>query len=170
MAERARRKDDDRTAADRRQARGRRSGPKPGDAKDAERAGRKNGRGPLGLATTRRAAVLAIVVCALALTIAVPLRTYLSQREDVEVQERRQAELRAEVQKLEERKAQLLDPAQVQAEARRRLRYVMPGETPFLVELPGARDTPGTRPVPAQPEVRGPWFDLLWDSITGSRR
>jgi cell division protein FtsB len=119
-----------------------------------------------GIATTRRAAVVATVVCALALSIAVPLRTYLSQRDEVGVQERRQAELRAQVQQLEERKAQLADPAQIQAEARRRLRYVMPGETPYMVQLPGDTGVqPGQQPTQT-PQPQQPWFQSLWDSIT----
>ena len=67
------------------------------------------------MSTTRRAAVVAIVVCALAFTIAVPLRTYLSQRAEVAEEEARQAELRQEVGRLEDRKAELSDPAQVEA-------------------------------------------------------
>ncbi|MCE7008663.1 septum formation initiator family protein [Kibdelosporangium philippinense] len=120
-------------------------------------------------ATTRRAAVLATVVAALALSVAVPLRTYLSQRDEVGTQERRQAELAAQVQQLEERKAQLSDPAQIQAEARRRLRYVMPGETPYMVQLPGdAGVQPGQQPAtPSGPQQ--PWFQSLWDSIKESR-
>lgn len=123
----------------------------------------------MGQATTRRAAVLATVVAALALSIAVPLRTYLSQQDEVATQERRQAELRAQVQQLEERKAQLSDPAQIQAEARRRLRYVMPGETPYMVQLPGdAGVQPGQQPAsPSGPQQ--PWFQSLWDSIKESR-
>ncbi|SMD15066.1 FtsB family cell division protein [Kibdelosporangium aridum] len=123
----------------------------------------------MGQATTRRAAVLATVVAALALSIAVPLRTYLSQQDEVATQERRQAELRAQVQQLEERKAQLSDPAQIQAEARRRLRYVMPGETPYMVQLPGdAGAQPGQQPAsPSGPQQ--PWFQSLWDSIKESR-
>nr|WP_042192350.1 septum formation initiator family protein [Kibdelosporangium sp. MJ126-NF4] len=123
----------------------------------------------MGQATTRRAAVLATVVCALALSIAVPLRTYLSQRDDVATQERRQAQLRAQVQELEARKAQLSDPAQIQAEARKRLRYVMPGETPYMVQLPGdAGAQSGQQPV-APPGPQQPWFQSLWDSIKESR-
>ena len=119
-----------------------------------------------GLSTTRRAAVFAIVVCALALSVAVPLRTYLSQRDEVEVTEQRQAELRAQVDALEERKAQLDDPAQVEAEARRRLRYVMPGETPYMVELPGDRGgAPGGEP--AQKGVQDEsWYQLLWNAVS----
>jgi cell division protein FtsB len=135
-----------------------------------KRTRRVLGRGLFGLATTRRAAILAIVVCALALTIAVPLRTYLSQRDDLAVQEQRQAELRGEVQRLEERKAQLSDPAQVRAEARSRLRYVMPGEVPFLVELPGDRGTLDGAQPPPPPVAAQPWFQTLWNSIMGSGR
>jgi cell division protein FtsB len=120
-----------------------------------------------GLSTTRRAAVFAIVVCALALSVAVPLRTYLSQRDEVEVTEERQAELRAQVDALEERKAQLDDPAQVEAEARRRLRYVMPGETPYMVELPGdSADQSGGNPE-EEKVLDQSWYQLLWNAVSG---
>jgi cell division protein FtsB len=124
-------------------------------------------RGWFGVATTRRAAVLATVVCALALSIAVPLRTYLSQRDDVANQERRQAELRAQVQQLEARKARLSDPAQIEAEARRRLRYVMPGETPYMVQLPGDDGAQSSQQPPQTPGPEQPWFQNLWDSVIG---
>jgi cell division protein FtsB len=123
----------------------------------------------LGPATTRRAAVLATVVCALALSIAVPLRTYLSQRDEVAVQEQRQADLRARVQVLEERKAQLSDPTQIQAEARRRLRYVMPGETPYMVQLPGDDGVQSGQQPAQAPKPEQPWFQSLWDSVVTTR-
>ena len=119
-----------------------------------------------GLSTTRRAAVLAIVVCALALSVAVPLRTYLSQRDEVAIQEERQAELREQVEALEERKAQLEDPAQVEAEARRRLRYVMPGETPYMVELPGDRQGTGGDDKEQRRAVDESWYLELWNAVS----
>lgn len=122
----------------------------------------------LGMSTTRRAAVLAIVICALAFTLAVPLRTYLSQRGEIRVQEQRQSELRAEVAQLEDRKAALSDPAEVEAEARRRLRYVMPGETPYLIQLP--EDTPQGQRQAAQRQPGpgdGAWYQQLWSSLGG---
>jgi cell division protein FtsB len=124
----------------------------------------------LGLSTTRRAAMLAIVVCALILSVAVPLRTYLGQRAEVEIQEQQQAELRAQVERLEQRRAQLNDPAQVEAEARRRLRYVRPGETPYVVELPGdhAGQDAGQPAPPAQRQLS--WFETLWGTVTGAGR
>jgi cell division protein FtsB len=120
-----------------------------------------------GLSTTRRAAVFAIVVCALALSVAVPLRTYLGQRDDVATEEQRQAELRSQVQALQERKAQLDDPAQVEAEARRRLRYVMPGETPYMVELPGdGTSESGDEPAKGKAKDES-WYQLLWNAVSG---
>jgi len=121
-----------------------------------------------GLSTTRRAAVFAIVVCALALSVAVPLRTYLGQRDDVATEEQRQAELRSQVQALQERKAQLDDPAQVEAEARRRLRYVMPGETPYMVELPGdGTSESGDEPAKGKAKDES-WYQLLWNAVSDS--
>lgn len=122
----------------------------------------------LGMSTTRRAAVLAIVICALAFTLAVPLRTYVSQRAEIRVQQQRQAQLQAEVAELEARKAALADPAEVEAEARRRLRYVMPGETPYLIQLP--EDTPqGQGQAARQKAVPGDsaWYQQLWSSLGG---
>ena len=139
---------------------------RPVTAGRAERSRTVRAAATFGLSTTRRAAVFAIVVCALALSVAVPLRTYLGQRDDVALQEQRQADLRAQVEALEARKAQLEDPAQVEAEARRRLRYVMPGETPYMVELPGDRGgAPGGEP--AQKGVQDEsWYQLLWNAVS----
>lgn len=123
--------------------------------------------GLFGFAPTRRAAVLAMVVCALLLSISVPLRTYLSQLDDLQVQQQRQAQLRAQVQQLQQREAQLADPAQVEAEARRRLRYVKPGETPYVVQLPddGTAQQGGQHLKAQAPS--GSWYESLWNSVNG---
>ena len=121
----------------------------------------------LGMSTTRRAAVVAIVVCALAFTIAVPLRTYLSQRTEVREQQAQQAQLQQEVAQLQGRKAELSDPAQIEAEARRRLRYVKPGETPFIVQLPEDK-APDAAPPAGQQQVAGSsWYENLWNQVSG---
>jgi cell division protein FtsB len=121
----------------------------------------------LGLSTTRRAAVVAIVVCSLAFTVAVPLRTYLSQQSEVSAQEERRSQLQDDVAALERRKAELADPAQVEAEARRRLRYVMPGETPYMVQLP--EDTPQDETTASgrQSVPQGSWYEQLWAQLAG---
>ena len=124
--------------------------------------------GAFGLSATRQAAVLAMVVCALALSIAVPLRTYLTQHAQVEQELAQQAQLQAQAQQLEQRKQQLSDPAQIQAEARSRLGMVMPGETPYTVQLPGDGQQGGQHGSPQQQAANQAWFEQLWNSITGS--
>lgn len=122
--------------------------------------------GAFGLSATRRAAVLATVVCALALTVAVPLRTYLTQHAQVQQELARQADLQAQQQQLEQRAAELSDPQRVQTEARKRLRMVLPGEIPYFVQLPG--DGQQQNEQEQQQKVsKEPWYQQLWDSITG---
>jgi len=177
-----------REASSRRRGTGERSASRPADVRrnrprdgrparpvsaDREREPRERSRtaraaATFGLSTTRRAAVFAIVVCALALTVAVPLRTYLTQRDDVEIQEQKQAELRSQVEALEERRAKLADPAQVEAEARRRLRYVMPGETPYIVELPGDAKGSAGGQQEEHPALDEAWYQALWDAVSGA--
>ncbi|SFS55000.1 FtsB family cell division protein [Saccharopolyspora flava] len=120
--------------------------------------------GAFQLSSTRRAAVLATLVCVMALSVAVPLRTYLSQRDELNAQEAQRAELEVQVRQLEQRKQELSDPEQVEAEARARLGYVRPGETPYIVEVPQA-------PAPPPPRAPGddgvPWYEEMWNSVLG---
>ncbi|MGZ4558728.1 MAG: FtsB family cell division protein [Mycobacteriaceae bacterium] len=113
--------------------------------------------------STQRAAVLAIVVCALALTLAFPLRTYLGQRQQLADTAAQRVLLSSEVAQLEQQRVELEDPAYVQAEARQRLRYVMPGQTPFQVQLPGG----GQQSDATQREAaaHGTWYSGLWASV-----
>ncbi|MFC0433655.1 septum formation initiator family protein [Kutzneria buriramensis] len=124
--------------------------------------------GAFGLSATRQAAVLAMVVCALALSVAVPLRTYLTQHAQVQQELAAQAQLQQQEQQLEQRKQQLSDPAEIQAEARSRLGMVMPGETPYTVQLPGDGQQGDQHGSPQQQAADKPWFEQLWTSITGS--
>ena len=120
-----------------------------------------------GMSSTRRAAVLALVVCALALSVAVPLRNYLSQRSELAEVQQQQDRLREQVAELEQRKAELQDPAQIEAEARRRLRYVRPGETPYIVQVPDKAPDSAESGQPAAPEPGDqpqPWYSDLWRS------
>ena len=111
--------------------------------------------------------MLALVVCAVVLSVAVPLRNYLAQRGALGDTVQQQEKLREEVDGLEERKAQLSDPAQVEVEARKRLRYVKPGETPYVVPLPSQTPAPPPADVPrAAPEDR--WYGELWSSLAGN--
>jgi len=110
--------------------------------------------------------MLALVVCLLAISLAYPLREYLSQRSDI-------GDLRAEVSQQEKRVAALEksrarwnDPAYVEAQARERLHYVMPGETSYVVL--GADEAPSPDGFVREPPTevdRKPWFTDLWHSV-----
>jgi cell division protein FtsB len=115
----------------------------------------------LGLSSTRRAALLAVVVCALALTVAVPLRNYVAQRQELAAVSEQQQALAGDVERLTQERARLSDPAEVAAQARSRLGYVMPGEVPYVVELP---HDPAAGQEP-DPDVGVPWYRLLWREV-----
>ncbi len=153
------------------EAKGQRRTARPGGAIGARRRepqltrGRQRGvvaatTGLLGLSSTRRAAILALVVCALALTVVVPLRNYVSQRQELSSVTQRQEALAAEVAELQAERARLSDSAEVEAQARSRLGYVVPGEVPYVVQLPSPP------PAKAAPAGNGAlWYRTLWRQV-----
>ncbi|GAB7068598.1 septum formation initiator family protein [Mycobacterium hodleri] len=114
----------------------------------------------------RRAAILAVVVCVLTLTIAGPVRTYFAQRTEMKQLVEAEAQLRSQIADLQQQKLKLGDPVYIAAQARERLGFVMPGDIPYQVQLP-----PGAEPVeapgvdPAKPPSNQPWYTSLWHTI-----
>lgn len=128
-------------------------------------------RGPAGLTT--RAAVLGLVLCALVVSAALPLRELLSQRADIRQLEQSQAAARARVAALEEQKARLQDPDYAAALARDRLQFVRPGEVAYVVIAPSAPPvTPAEerRAASAPPGPEAPWYSQLWGGVRGADR
>jgi cell division protein FtsB len=128
-------------------------------------------RSPAGLTT--RAAILGLVVCALVVSAALPLREYLSQRADIRHLQQSQAAAQARVAALEEQKARLADPDYVAALARDRLHFVRPGEVAYVVIAPSAppvtpADAHRAASAPAGPEA--PWYSQLWGSVRSADR
>jgi cell division protein FtsB len=121
----------------------------------------------LGVSSTRRAAILALVVCALALSVAVPLRNFLGQRQELSRLQSEQRRLAAQVDQLSRERERLRDPEAIAEEARTRLGYVRPGEIPFVVQLPN--DPTTARRVVDLTEGR-PWFETLWRDVQGVPR
>ncbi len=114
---------------------------------------------------TGRAAVLAVVLAALAIALAGPLRALISQRAQL-------ASLRADVKagqqhlnELQAQEKQWSDPAYVEQQARQRLHYVRPGEVPYVTLAP--TPSPSTGPVAVPPDEE-PWYAQLWSSIQGA--
>jgi cell division protein FtsB len=142
----------------------------PGWLSPANRARRRGRR--FGPVNTRRAAILALVVCALALTIAAPLRTYLGQRAKIAEQQARQQQLTTQLHHLQHRKQLLSDPQYVRTQARKRLLYVEKVATPYIVAPRGhgAGASRGSAPAPRkQPrQHQHAWYERLWASLPGS--
>jgi cell division protein FtsB len=96
------------------------------------------------LRVTPRAAILAVIVVALLMSMVVPFRAYLTQRS-------RLAELERQTQLLERQNAQfqskverLHDPAYLEQIARECLGMVRPGEIPFVVVPDGGGAAPSS--------------------------
>ena len=115
---------------------------------------------------TGRAAVLALVVCLLAISLAYPLREYLSQRGDISTVRARVAEQEKTVADLRREQKRWQDPAYVERQARERLHFVMPGETSYVVLEPDeARTRDGVVESAPRPVARSPWFTDLWRTV-----
>jgi cell division protein FtsB len=115
---------------------------------------------------TGRAAVLALVVCVLAISLAYPLREYLAQRGDISDYRARVAEQQQRVKRLQAQEKRWRNPLYVKRQARERLHFVMPGETSYVVL--GPDDVPtrdGVITAQAEPAKRSPWFTDLWHSV-----
>ena len=115
-------------------------------------------------ALARQLAILGVVVCAIALSVAFPLRSYLEQRTELARAVAAQQDLEHQRDELQARKSALSDPDYIAAEARRRLQYVTPGDTVFVVHAPalaGGADAAATGPASGQP-----WYGSLWSTLS----
>lgn len=106
------------------------------------------------------------MLCAVALSLAFPLRGYLEQRQALSAAQETQQALDQQKTDLEARRTALLDPDYVAAEARRRLQYVKPGETVFVVHAPDLDPTGAGSGSAATPS--GPWYGDLWATLSDS--
>lgn len=119
-----------------------------------------------GSPLTGRAAILFVVLSALVVSLALPVREYVRQRSEISaLQEEKQ--LREErVAALQGRLEQWKDPAYVKAQARQRLQYVMPGEVGYVVLEPSETpDTRANRPREETAPHQAAWYSRLWGSV-----
>jgi cell division protein FtsL len=110
---------------------------------------------------TSRAAVLAVVICAIALSLAYPVREYLAQRGQIDQLVAEQQARLAQVKRLEAQQARLSDPAYIEQVARQDLDMCFPGTRCYVVE--GGQSPPGATASPRH--VPAPWYAKLWRSV-----
>jgi cell division protein FtsB len=114
---------------------------------------------------TGRAAVLALVLCSLVAALAYPTRQFIAQRAQIAQQRAAAQQAQAQVDELLREKARWQDPAYVEAQARERLHYGFPGETPFASVDPGASPAATATPQAQPGAVKQPWYDSLFESL-----
>ena len=119
---------------------------------------------------TSRAGVLAVVICAIALSLAYPVREYVAQRRQIDQLQAERQMLNGQLRALEHQQQRLDDPAYVEQLARDRLHMCLRGETCYIV-IGGQTARPGTASAAAS---LTPWYERLWQSVQeanrGSRR
>ncbi|MFF8906735.1 FtsB family cell division protein [Streptomyces olivaceoviridis] len=110
---------------------------------------------------TGRAALLALVLCTMIVALAYPMRQYVSQREQIADLQRQREQARERVEQLRDLKARWQDDAYAEQQIRRRLHYVMPGETGYVVVDPNAarqsRADLGA--------AHRPWYTNVWEGV-----
>ena len=113
----------------------------------------------------RQVAILGLVLCAVALSVAFPLRNYLEQRTELAQAVAAQQDLEQQRDELQARKVALSDPDYIAAEARRRLQYVTPGDTVFVVHAPALAPS-AADDAAAAAHSDEPWYGSLWDTLS----
>ena len=116
---------------------------------------------PRSTRLTGRAAVLAVVICAIALSLAYPIREYVTQRQQIDSLVAQQQTMLTQVKNLQAQQAKLASPAYIEQLARQELDMCFPGTRCYIVE--GSR--PQVSPAQAAKAGPAPWYDKLWRSV-----
>jgi cell division protein FtsB len=109
---------------------------------------------------TSRAAVLVVVICAIALSLAYPIREYIAERRQIDQLQVENAQLATKVQKLRTEQRAVTSPAFIEQAARDRLHMCFPAQTCYVVIAPVKRHG---EIVPSDPVT--PWYGALWASV-----
>ena len=121
------------------------------------------GRPPLRPAKlTGRAALLAVVMCAIALSLAYPVREYIGQRRQIDQLLATQQSLSAQVKNLQAQQKRFSDPSYIEQQARDQLHMCRPTDKCYVIignNSPAPDATPKQTPTPTS------WYSKLWGSV-----
>jgi cell division protein FtsL len=109
---------------------------------------------------TSRAAVLAVVLCAIALSLAYPIREYIAERRQIDQLQEQNAAIAAQVQYLKSQQQSFTSPTRIEQEARDNLHMCFPQQTCYEVIT---RTTPHRGSAVALAAT--PWYGRLWESV-----
>jgi cell division protein FtsB len=111
---------------------------------------------------TGRAIALVGVVSLLVITLAVPVRELIHQRQQIATLQAQNAVVQAQVDDLTIQADRLKDPAYVTSLIRERLHYVLPGEVGYVVLDPSEAPAPTSAAAAA---AKQPWYSAMWSSV-----
>jgi cell division protein FtsL len=116
---------------------------------------------PRATRLTSRAAVLAVVICAIVLSLAYPVREYMAQRQQIDQLLAQRQAMQAQVKTLQAEQARLSSQSYIERLARQQLDMCFPGTQCYVIE--GSQPLiSGTSPQPPGP---APWYAKLWRSV-----
>jgi cell division protein FtsB len=107
-------------------------------------------------------AVLAVVICAIALSLAYPVASTSPSAEIDQLQAERQM-LNGQLHALQHQQQRLTDPVYVEQLARNELHMCLRGETCYIV-IGGQTARPGSA------ATLTPWYERLWQSVQEANR
>ena len=110
---------------------------------------------------TGRAALLAVVMCAIALSLAYPVREYIGQRQQIDQLLATQQSLSQQVKNLQAEQRKFSDPGYIEQQARDQLHYCMTGEKCYVI----IGNSPAPDAGPGRTTTATSWYSKLWGSV-----
>jgi cell division protein FtsB len=133
-----------------------------GPGQDGEQAGTGPDQArPRRPRLTSRAAVLAVVLCAIALSLAYPVREYIAQRRQIDQLDVQQQAIMTRLDTLQAEQQHLRSNAYVEQQAQDRLHMCLPTLTCYVII---SKQPPPPPEAPA-PSGGTPWYQRLWGSV-----
>jgi cell division protein FtsB len=111
---------------------------------------------------TGRAALLAVVMCAIALSLAYPVREYIGQRRQIDQLLSSQQSLSVQVKDLQAQQKRFSDPSYIEQQARDQLHMCLPAEKCYVII---GNNRPAPDATPPQKTTASPWYSKLWGSV-----
>ncbi len=121
----------------------------------------------LAISLTQRIIALVATVAVLVISFVSSFSVYLGQQKDIAAVKAEIADHQSEIGRLQDELGRWSDPAYVEAQARQRLGWVMPGEVGYRVigadgQIIGGTDV--TAPAADEPTDQV-WYEVLWSSL-----
>jgi cell division protein FtsL len=110
--------------------------------------------------------VLAVVLCAIALSLAYPIREYIAQRRQIDQLLTQHAALLVRLKRLEARSNALNTPGYIEQQARDQLHMCFPSQRCYEVVGTGRKKVARQHTV----VVASPWYKRLWQSVEQADR